>query len=331
LKLDNSALVNLNFSPSDPSMFVKPEDLPNLKKYIHNPDGLTPKERKLFETYYTNKTEFAEQERAMTHYQKKDFYRKLEMMNQFNGDVGGQAADGGDNGSLSAENQVKETVASKADGSAAANSQTANHVERVQGQSLSPDGLTETNYATADIIQSTNLNSTEDLTAVDSLTQGVKQISEKFTKLAYGYTRRLETAENQTVASGASKILQVKNDAAGQNSNIKTLHVEKNAGETVSEDGLTTTNYKTSDISTSQAATSMENSSALQTLTSKAGQGNSSLQAEVEPPMPVRRLDRKLLAEQNLDLKVNEIMNLDRLKNESGIIFDYSEDSEIGA
>lgn len=96
---------------------------------------------------------------------------------------------------------------SKADGSAAANSQTANHVERVQGQSLSPDGLTETNYATADIIQSTNLNSTEDLTAVDSLTQGVKQISEKFTKLAYGYTRRLETAENQTVASVASKIL----------------------------------------------------------------------------------------------------------------------------
>lgn len=87
MKLDNSALVNLNFAPSDPSMFVKPEDLPNLKKYIHNPDGLTPKERKLFETYYTNKTEFAEQERAMTHYQKKDFYRKLEMMNQFNGDV----------------------------------------------------------------------------------------------------------------------------------------------------------------------------------------------------------------------------------------------------
>jgi hypothetical protein len=329
LNLDNSALVNLNFAPSDPSMFVKPEDLPNLKKYIHNPDGPTPKERKLFEAYYNNKTEFAAQEKAMTHYQKKDFYRKLEMMNQFNGDVDGQTADGGDNGSLSAENQVKGTVASKADGSAAANIQTANHVEKVQGQSLSPDGLTETKYATADIIQSTNLNSTEDLTAVDSLTQGDKQFSEKFTKMAYGDTRRLDTAENQTVSSVASKILQVKNDAAGQNSNIKTLHVEKNAGETVSEDGLTTTNYKTSDISTSHDTQSVENLSALQTLTSQAGQGTSLQHTELEPPMPVRRLDRKLFAEENLDPKVNEILNLDRLKNESGIIFDYSEDSQI--
>jgi hypothetical protein len=331
LNLDNSALQNLNFAPSDSSMFIKPEDLPNLKKYIHNPDGPSGKERKLFETYYTDKGAFAEQEKAMTHYQKKDFYRKLEMMNQFKQDVDGQTTDGGDNASLSTENRVQGTVSSKADGSAAANSQTVNHEERVQGQSLSPDGLTETKYATADITQSTNANSTENLTAVDSLSQGTKQFSEKFTKLAYGEARRLDTAENLTVQSGASKILQVKNDAAGQNSNIKTLHVEKNAGSSLSEDGLTTTNYKTEDISSTHAATTVENLTSVQSVSSQAGQGTSSVSASAEPPMPVRRLNRKLSATENSDPKAQEIITLDTLKKESGIIFNYSETSQIGS
>lgn len=327
LNLDNSSMVNSNFAPQSPNMFIKPEDLPSLKKYIHNPVGPSPKERKLFETYYKNKAEFSEIEKNMSHYQKKDFYRKLEMMNEFKQDTS-DSSDDDQNSSADAEAKATQVLNASADGVVAGNNQTVKHVERNQGESVSQDGLTQTKYSTVDAKQSSNTNNSENIRGVNTLAAGTDKFSQKLTKLASGEMRRLDTTENQIVGANAGQVMQVKNDAGASDSNMKTLHVEKNSGESVSEDGLTTTNFKTEDISQTEHASKVENLTTVNTVQSKAGSVNSFGNSETEKKSQMRRLNRQLLAE-NLEVRVEEIINLDRLAKESGIMFGYSEISKV--
>jgi len=328
LNLDNQSMVESNFAPSSPSMFIKPEDLPKLRKYIHNPVGPSPKERKLFETYYKDKSEFAELEKGMTHYQKKDFYRKLEMMSEFQNDISGSGKSGDENSSSGAEGKSTGVASGKSDGVVAANNQTVNHVERVQGESVSPDGLTQTEYATVDQKSSSNSNSSEDLSGVGTLESGVGKFSQKLTKLAGGDMRRLDESGNEISQAAAAKVLKTTNDGAGSQSEMKTLHVEKNSGEGVSEDGLTRSVYKSEDISQTHQASQVENLTTVNTVASKVSGVTSAENSEVEKETPLRRLNRQLVAE-DLQMKADEIYNLDRLAKESGIVFNYSEVSNV--
>jgi len=92
--VSNNSLQKLNTPPSNASMFVKPNDLHHLKKYVSDgisnmgfhssSDGPNAKERRLFKAFKNaDKEKLEELKKGMTKNEMKDFERKLKMSKTF--------------------------------------------------------------------------------------------------------------------------------------------------------------------------------------------------------------------------------------------------------